>query len=72
MSLTLMIVGRCSSGGLDRDEARQVLDGKKHVGTVRERPIGLDITGSQAFPSIVFAGKIPVTGAQVSITMCKF
>ena len=59
-----VLVDVAAQVGLDRDEARQVLDGKSHVERVRERQSVWTSQGISGVPSIVFAGKYLVTGAQ--------
>ncbi|WP_138922904.1 DsbA family oxidoreductase [Sulfitobacter sp. BSw21498] len=59
-----VLVDVAAQVGLDRDEARQVLDGKSHVERVRERQSVWTSQGISGVPSMVFAGKYLVTGAQ--------
>jgi predicted DsbA family dithiol-disulfide isomerase len=59
-----VLVDVAAQVGLDRDEARQVLEDKSHVGRVRERQSVWTSQGISGVPSMIFAGKYLVTGAQ--------
>ena len=59
-----MLVDVAAQVGLDRDEARQVLEDKSHVERVRERQSVWTSQGISGVPSMIFAGKYLVTGAQ--------